>query len=454
VTGSTAPGPQHEASSTDAATAWMFAAAALLLGIGTVSVNLDVGTWLVVASAVLTAAGLFASSRLRVFNERSVRTVLSAGILVEVLVLAVAPAVVDLRYSVGVAVLGAIALHVLLVETRWRRAELVVVVAGYTGLMAWLLAASGPPAIDVHQFQQEAAAALLQGSNPYELRYENLSVPGSPYYSPEVEDGDRLTFGFVYPPLSLLMALPGYVLFGDYRYAALAAISGACLLMAFCRPGAPAFGAALLVLFSPVIPRIVYWGWSEPFVAVTLAATTFFAVRASAATPVWLGLSIASKQYVFPIYLVGLAVLWTLRRRLGWRNLAIVPLAVAAVTVVPFLVWDAGSLIYSTITAHNLQPFRLDSLSLPAVLVRAGLPQPPTFIGFGAAAVALAPVAAWAPRTPAAFAAGGVLVFAAFFLFGKQAHMNYYFLLIVGLGCAIAAASVRRVAPTAGVAAT
>jgi hypothetical protein len=37
-----------------------------------------------------------------------------------------------------------------------------------------------PPLIDVHQFQQEASAALLEGHNPYELRYRNLYGPGSP----------------------------------------------------------------------------------------------------------------------------------------------------------------------------------------------------------------------------------------------------------------------------------
>jgi len=431
----------QDASAARPAMAWMFAAAVLLLGIGTVSANLDVGTWLVIAATSLVAVGLFSGARLRrILRARSVLTVLAAGALLGTMIMAFAPAVGDLRYSAGILVIGAVGLHTLLLPSKWWRAAMAVVVVGHFVLMAWMLTVSGPPTIDVHQFQQEAASALLGGQNPYALRYENLAGPGSPYYSPEVEDGNFLTFGFVYPPMSLLMALPGYVVAGDYRFAALAAISMTALACTFIRPGAVGVGAALLILLSPVTPRIVYWGWTEPFVAVALAASALAAFRAPRAAPWAVGLLIATKQYVAPLYLVALVVLQRVRDRAGWTRATLVPPLVASLTIAPFLVWDASNFVYSTISVHSLQPFRADSLSVPALLVRAGLEAPPSWLGFVLAGVVLVAVLLRAPRTVAGFCGGGMLILLAFFLFGKQAHMNYYFLVIAGLSCGVAAA--------------
>jgi len=56
-----------------------------------------------------------------------------------------------------------------------------------------------------------------------------------------------------------------------------------------------------------------------------------------------------------------------------------------------------------------------------------------------AAGVATVLVLRRAPRTPAGFAAGASLVFLAFFAFNKQAFCNYYFFVIGGICCALAA---------------
>src|SRR5207248_266262 len=77
---------------------------------------------------------------------------------------------------------------------------------------------------------------------------------------------------FCYPPLSILLALPGYYLAGDVRWSLLAAtgLAATLLVAAGRRLGLPAghrgeLGAALL-LFHPLTPIVVSRGWTEPFV--------------------------------------------------------------------------------------------------------------------------------------------------------------------------------------------
>jgi hypothetical protein len=428
------------------ASAWLMAASALLLGVGTAASSLDVGTILVVLSLAVAAVALLVpeARALAALSSRSVVTLLAVGTVVEILAMAVAPPVADVRFAAIVLATGMVALHALLFATRWRTTEFAIVVIAHVALMSWMIAVRGPPDIDVYVFQQEGSAALLDGQNPYGLRFANTAPPGSPYYAPEVIDGDRFRFGFIYPPLSLLMALPGYAIAGDYRYAGAFAVGLTAWLLGRARPSRIAIGAALLVLFAPVTPRVLFWGWTDPFVIVLLATSVYLAVRQSSHAPIALGLLLAVKQYAAPALLLAVVLLDDLKARIGWRRLIVVPMAIALLTVLPFLAWDAASFIYSTITMHSLQPFRADSLSVPALLARHGFDQAPAWAGFIAGAIALLIVLLRAPRTVATFCGALALVLMPFFLFGKQAFMHYYFLPQVSLALGVAVTSVDR----------
>jgi hypothetical protein len=420
----------------------MMCAAALFIGIGTVLTQLDVSTALVMVA--LGAASLAAvapgSWLLRQFRERSVVMVLVAAIVIQAIASASQSTVPGTLYPVALLAVGAVGVHAVLVASRWRMIELAIVIGGHFVLMAIMLRVSGMPDIDVYRFQQEGSAALLRGDNPFAMTFLNTAGPDSPYYSPEVLDGDRLNFGFIYPPLSLLLAIPGYVVAGDYRYGGLAAVSLTAFLIGSMRPGPLAIGAALLVLFAPVTGFVLYWGWTDPFVVVLLALTAVLAGRRAAGTPFALGLLIASKQYVAPLYLLAIVLLRGARRRVGLAKFASVPLVVASATIAPFLVWDAGALLYSTITVHLLQPFRIDSLSIPAMLARNGILTPvPGWLPFIAAAAAMGVVLWRTPRTTAGFCVGAVVVLMTFFVLSKQAFLHYYFLPLVALSLGIAA---------------
>jgi len=297
----------------------MMAAAVTLVGVGTVLRQLDVSTLVIILGFIVAGFGLFApeSVVLRTLRHRSVVMVIVAGVVLQALAFA-AQSTLPVPHRLVLLGLAGLGIHAVLNGGRSRTAELTVVIVGHFVLMAIMLAISGRPDIDVYEFQQQASAALLRGENPYGLRFLNTEALGTAIYAPEVIDGDRLKFGFIYPPLSLLMALPGYAIAGDYRYAALAAVSGTTMLIVLMRRGQLAAGAALLVLFAPATQFVLYWGWTDPFVALLLALTVLLAIRGAAMTPVGFGLLIASKQYVAPLLIIGIILLRDLRAQVGW----------------------------------------------------------------------------------------------------------------------------------------
>jgi hypothetical protein len=108
------------------------------------------------------------------------------------------------------------------------------------------------PNIDVFVFQQSVADGLQHGHNPYAIRLPNIYSgknstmfqdpvrfsAGTPFYGPGVVDENGwITYGFPYPPLSLLLVMPAYLLGGDCRFAHVIAMGFSALLMAAARPG-------------------------------------------------------------------------------------------------------------------------------------------------------------------------------------------------------------------------
>lgn len=404
-------------------TAWLMAATALVLGVGVSILDRTLASAMAIVAFGFAATGLVLSRSavLSGVSQRSVVLLLGLGIGVEVLIAMAAPPMQDLRFLAGlvaVAILSAAASAV----PRWRTLTMLAATAVYLACLAYLVIAMIPNDIDVYLFQQEGAAALLSGRNPYELRYPNIYGTETPFYSPDVMDGAFLTFGFPYPPISLLMAVPGYLL-GDYRLAAAVAVALTGLLAATARPGPVGPLAAALLWLSPLAFRVVYNGWTEPFVGLLAGAVGFAAVRRARSTPVLLGVLVAVKQYVFP--LLGLAMILLPRVAGRWRA-GLVAVGVALASIAPFLALDPQAFVYSVGLVQLLQPFRLDSVSIPGLIARAGGPELPAITAFAVLALALT-IAAWrSPRTTAGFFLAASVSFLAFFLFSKQAFMNYY----------------------------
>lgn len=426
--------------------AWLYAAAALVIAVGSAVPEHSVATLMAILACLLAGVAIVGPGSVIAgsISRRSLVTVLVTAMVLMLLGNVVMPPVDGPAYLLALVAASALGTVGLLLD-RGRGSMLVAIaLVAQFGLACWMIAAVEVPDIDVHMFQQQGAAALLSGSNPYSLRYENTAGYGTWIYALELQVGDRLAFGFPYPPLSLLMAIPGYVIAGDYRYGAAGSILVSSLIIWRLRPGSVASGAALLLAFSPLTFRVLYRGWTEPFVGLWLVITLFLASKLAAGTPVALGLLVATKQYVLPVMLLAPLLLADLERRMSWRRLTGVAVLVAGSTILPFLLWHPGDLLFSVVVVQTLQPLRLDSASVPGALARLGWAAPPQWLAFLVAGVGILLVALRTPRTPAGLAAAVAFVFTLFFLFSKQAFGNYYFFPLVALVCAIALA-----APTA-----
>jgi hypothetical protein len=306
------------------------------------------------------------------------------------------------------------------------------------GLGVWIIKASPEPRIDVVTVHRAAIEALMKRQDPYRISFENIyGEDAKNFYNPAAIAGRRIAFGYPYPPVSLLFAVPGEVLLGDFRYALLAALIGAAALIGFSSPGLAPKLAACVLLTTPRGLFVLEQGWTEPSALLLLAATVF-TMRRRAKTGAWFGgLLIFAKQYLF---LAGPSFL---RYALGHRRRDVVPilaiagLAAAAATL-PFMLWHPNSFMNNVIWLQTREPFRLDSLSYLSWAAREGLGRGSFWWAVGAACVALTIALIATPNTEAGFAASVTLYSLAMFAFGSKAFCNYYYFVVGALCCAAA----------------
>lgn len=429
---------------------WWAAAAALALGyalyVGRGGPGVIPYLFLAIAIGAASVAAL-SQSPPRVGSARGLPKLLAFGLAVELALLAVWPLTNPLAQAsptdylwfwIGLAAVAVVAAAPLFGALRagWWRLGLLVGLHAVMG--AWVILVAPDPHIDVWVMQAEGSQALAQGTNPYLPIYENLHGADSPYYGPGLVEDGELTIGFPYPPLSLVLVVPGELLAGDPRFVHVAALGLAALGMAYAGGGSRvATAAALLFLFAPWTFFLIAGAWTEPLVILAVVGITLAAARAPILLGVAVGLAIATKQYLLlalPLALLLLARTGNERWRIGWQSLAL-----AAITIAPFLVWDPGAFMWSTLGSLAGQIFRPDSLSyLSVVGPEWGSRLSP--IGF----LLLLPVGALVvrrtPRTPFGFAASLSLMLLVFFAFSRQGSANYHFA-VIGILCAAAAVS-------------
>ena len=222
------------------------------------------------------------------------------------------------------------------------------------------------PHIDVYDWQQTASSALLRGTSPYTARIRNSYGHDRDYGPGVVDPNGVLTYGFPYPPLSLLMVSPGFLLGGDVRYADAVAIGLSALLMAAGRAGSDRKLGALagaLSLTTPMVFYVIKQSWTEPLLVLTFSAMMFCACRYRKALPWALGLFLSTKQYaVLTLPLIPLLTSgpeW----RAECRNLVLKAGLVVAALNLPFLLWNPHEFIRAVVVYQFVQPFRTDSLS-------------------------------------------------------------------------------------------
>jgi hypothetical protein len=309
---------------------------------------------------------------------------------------------------------------------------------------AYVIRGMTPPHIDVWNFQQDSTAALMHGQNPYTVRYRNIYGPGVDLGPGTVVDG-WTTFSFPYPPLTLLLDIPGRLI-GDVRWSNLLALEFAAILISLTWPDRAGPLAAALLLLNPSSLFVIYSGWTEPNVIFSFALMLYCARRKPAFLWVGLGLFLVSKQYaVFVAPLVLLAIPQPIRLR---SAMAIFLKAVALATAItlPFVLWNPAAFVHSVVILHLHSPLRMDGLAFSAMMARLTGLQIPSWLGL----LAIGMVSLWAwrnfPRTQFAWNGATALALLLFFAFTKQAFCNYYFLVIGILCSAVAMTSPQGIA--------
>ena len=303
----------------------------------------------------------------------------------------------------------------------------------------WAIRGLENPDFDVYYCHIQSLDALLKGINPHTLTIAYIHPDELKYPASYVFDG-RVHIGFPYPPLSLFMALPGYLVGGDYRYSGLAATTLAGVLMAYARPSRLSILAAAIFLSTPAMITVLKMGWTEPHVVLLLTLALFCACRAPRLFPWVLGLLIAVKQYAI-FAALGLFLLPGARHSL--KDFAIImakALTLATAITLPWMLWNVHGFLSDVVFLQFLLPFRMDALSYLVWLTYNTGRQPPAIVGFVMMIPAILLVRWRGARTVAGFAGAVSFIFFSLFLFNKAAFINYYFFVIGALCCATALA--------------
>jgi hypothetical protein len=326
---------------------------------------------------------------------------------------------------------------------RWMRLALLV---SFLAVGSLTIASGGAEAVDVYVFQQLGSEYLLDGANPYSAQYPNIysAAHAARFYGPGLADGDDLRFGFPYPPMSLFMAVPGYVGAGDYRFGLL--ISGAILLWILTKPDNGRLGQLAGALFAvfPLHSGLVGMlrsGWTEPFVALLLALVVVAIAVKSRWLPQLFGLFLASKLtliVVAPLFFLVDGALFGKGGRAG-RIMKI--LLAGALVSLPLAIWDWDSFWLSVVELQFFQPIRPDALSFTVWLSNRFGPSPPSVFvvaPFLAAAIALIVVFRRPDRSAAGFAFACGFVAFAWLVLTKQSFLNHYYFSFAALLLGIA----------------
>lgn len=279
---------------------------------------------------------------------------------------------------------------------------------------------------------------MLQGENVYTMiRMKRIPSPYEP---------DKPIANYAYPPSVIYCNCISWLLFKDVRAAwAILDVLAALLMYALarrCNPGEKGERLCQLLpltfLFLPRSLFVIEQSWTEPLVVVSMAGFALAAEsgRWPALTGGLLGLWLSSKQYVA----LAIPMILKLRR---WRLTTwICAVAVGLALVLPFAVWDFRAMMENVLYFFLKSPARGDALSLYGFAVALGVSPSAGWIGAAAACLWIGALAWFTWKMPRnlpgmLFAAAGMWIF--FFLFGKQAFANYFYLVGFTLLLAVAA---------------
>lgn len=311
-------------------------------------------------------------------------------------------------------------------------------------LLAFLYLLEHGVVVDVEVFLREGSELLLNGSNPYAATYTNpySAADSEEYFGPGVIVDGRIGYGFPYLPVPLLASVPGLLL-GDVRLTGMACMLLLAIVVRHVSTDRVGKTLSLTAVAGISSLEVLWSGWTEPVGMAALGLLVLAMTRRRIlATGVWLGVFLATKQYVA----VVLPLLWAFHRW-GGRRTAATAIGVATALVLPFFLADPIAFWRSVVGLHLVQPYRPDSTSLLVAIVEAaGWPPPSAFglLPLAAGTVFALFLALRAPRAAATLVAAVGVSLLATVLLSKQAFVNYYVMVAAALVLAVAAWPVRE----------
>ncbi len=293
--------------------------------------------------------------------------------------------------------------------------------AGIVANFTWAFAT-----IDVFQFQQRAAQALLNGGNPYTPLVASPQVmpPGITRVIP---------LHFPYGPSVPVLEAP-FRLIGDVRilHVVAALIMSAAVLLLARRAGTVSRSACVVMAF-PLTAGMILFGWVDIITMAGLAVwLVLFRTHPRAAT-----LALVIALAVKPTTLIALVpiIFWSVRA----RRQVVIAGAITAVFVLPFALITGLSQFYYNVLGIQLTVLpRLDSLTVDSYLHAIGLPILPFAVSAVVIAVTAVAVLRRRPDTYGDLLAGTAILATVSFLVAKWAFFNYYYIPAVLLMLAIA----------------
>jgi hypothetical protein len=291
----------------------------------------------------------------------------------------------------------------------------------------------------VFPWTQTAVSALLHGVHPYTVQ------------APDVYGGSR-NVGYtlsVYPymPATLIAYAPWLALLGDFRYGLAVCLPLSIWLVGSAgrRLGLDERLTAVVILslvLHPSGPVMVRSGWTEPLLVLTAASFLYFRVRwpRGHAQAIAFFLLPALKQYV----VVPVALYAATRPRPSIR-LVIAGAAVAAMTVVPFIIWNWHATVEGILFQMRAPTAPRPTATSPVALMVSMTGRfPPVWTSVALQFIVGALVYARLGRSGlGGLLLGSALALFATFLGGWQAFVNYYY--FVGMLLLLAA---MTLAPT------
>lgn len=285
-------------------------------------------------------------------------------------------------------------------------------------LMIW---GSPNPKIDVFDFTKIGARDFLKGINPYSNTY-------TPIYKDVTADY------YAYPPGTLFFTLPSVFLFNDPRYTYVAAdIIVTLILFNIVKNKKNKLVYPLLFLYNPMALTVLEQSWTEPLlIALIILSIWSLLKEKKILSSIIFGLILGTKQYIILLLPLFIKLFPKLKEKISH---VLILFLVFSLVILPFYLWNQTDFLHDTLYFFGESP-RYWSLSFTSLFHQLGF-NFNSYLYMGLVACIILPFYLQKHFSVNRFLYASAFVLLTFFVFNKEAALNYYYivgqLLLLGL---------------------